>query len=108
MKYTREQIEIYFSQDYTPMKNSPSGLLMQKLLARHPGMDFESAREKAREMLAKAAGNVHYRTPRVLNAEQEARRAERFEKLAEARKDSQASRKIGEISSFQCSINDAK
>jgi hypothetical protein len=67
-------VEEYFEQPDTPQRNSPVGLLIVRLLAKNPGMNFEQARQEAHVLLSKAAGARMYRTPTVYSADEQAKR----------------------------------
>jgi hypothetical protein len=66
--------EEYFAQVDTPGKRSPVGVLMVKILAKNPGINFERARTEANGLLAKAAGRRVYRIPPVYRVEEQAER----------------------------------
>jgi hypothetical protein len=66
--------EEYFEQSDTPQRNSPVGLLIVRLLAKNPGMNFEQARQEAHVLLNKAARARVYRTPAVYSADEQAER----------------------------------
>jgi hypothetical protein len=64
------EMEQYFKTPGAPAKGSPVGELMQRIVAKNPGMSFDAAREEAKAMLYKAAGRFEYRIPRVMSPEQ--------------------------------------
>jgi hypothetical protein len=67
-------IEAYFDRPDTPAANSPVGVLMVKIVAKYP-IIFEDARQKAHELLDRAAKAKNYRTPQVYSeVELEARK----------------------------------
>jgi hypothetical protein len=73
----------YFEQPDTPAARSPVGVLMLRIIAKNPGIDFESARTEAHNLLWQAAGRKRYVVPAVLSpqekAESVARMRERFQ-----------------------------
>jgi hypothetical protein len=72
-----ETLEQYFARPDTPMGGSPVGVLMVKILAKNPGMDYEGAYIEARLLLSQAAGYKHWQMPTVLSpAEREAKMAQ--------------------------------
>ena len=76
----------YFKQSDTPMEHSPVGELLVKILKKFPGMSFQDARVKAKDLLSQAAGKRFYGSPVVLSevelAEQRLRLAKAFGKAA--------------------------
>ena len=83
-----ETLEQYFARPDTPMAGSPVGVLMVRILAKNPGMEYENARSKAHSLLALAAKSKRYRTPRVYSPEEEiaskARLAKAFRRVPAA------------------------
>ena len=57
-------LDEYFQMRDTPMKQSPVGLLMQRILEETPDLSFEDARRLAQTQLVKASGKRNY-TPRT-------------------------------------------
>lgn len=68
----------YFNQAHTPAPGSPVGTLMVKVLAKFPGMDFDTARAEANKLLDMAAGRKNYQTPKVLSDAEKAEQRERL------------------------------
>lgn len=62
----------YFARPDTPMPESPTALVMVKVLAKYPEMTFDDARVKANELLQVAAKRWRYVTPRVLSEQEKA------------------------------------
>jgi hypothetical protein len=69
-----QQIETYFAQADTPAAGSPVGTTMVKVLAKFPGITFEEAREKAKEILNLAARARNYVGPRVFSEQEQIER----------------------------------
>lgn len=65
----------YFQMQNTPSKESPVGLLMQRVLEESPDLSFEEARNLAQTQLVKASGKRIYR---VSTPGQDKERAESF------------------------------
>jgi hypothetical protein len=65
------QITEYFERRDTPQADSPVGRLMVRVLAKNPGMDFETAREESHKLLAKAGTRWKYTIPAVLSPEEQ-------------------------------------
>lgn len=65
-----ETQEQYFGRIGAPAANSPVGKVMVRLLAKNAGMDFETARAQAKQLLLVAAKRKGYTTPAVYSAEQ--------------------------------------
>jgi hypothetical protein len=84
----RMTVEEYFTRPDTPMAGSPVGVLMIRVVEKNPGIDFDSARVEAFDLLKQAAGRRHYRVPSVLSpterAESEAKIKERFKTIRRA------------------------
>lgn len=74
----------YFTLSDSPMKDSATGTLMQKIVKKFPGISFDDARAKANNLLETAASKRNYHMPAVLTDEEfeERRRRvrERFDK----------------------------
>jgi hypothetical protein len=68
----------YFARSDSPQLQSPVGTLMLKILEKYPGLGFDAARAKAKELLAVSAKGKVYRSPRVFSADELAERAERL------------------------------
>jgi hypothetical protein len=68
----------YFARTDTPMPQSPTALVMVKVLAKFPDMTFDDARTRANELLQVAAKRWKYSTPHVMSAEQQQQDKERF------------------------------
>jgi hypothetical protein len=60
----------YFDRPDAPARHSPVGILISKLVERHPDLSFEQARVRANALLDKAAGKRVYKFPRVPTEEQ--------------------------------------
>jgi hypothetical protein len=67
-------LETYFAQSDKPSKNSPVGVLMVRVLAKNPGMDFEQARQEAYSLLDRASRRRVYNVPAVYSVEEEVAR----------------------------------
>jgi hypothetical protein len=65
-------MEEYFDQSDTPGENSPTGVLMVRVLAKNPGMSFEQARREVYDLLRQAAGRKRYQVPAVLSPQERA------------------------------------
>jgi hypothetical protein len=65
-------IEEYFEQPDTPAAGSPVGILVVKIIAKNPGIDFEGARTEACNLLGQAAGRKRYQVPAVLSPQEKA------------------------------------
>jgi hypothetical protein len=68
-------IDQYFQVQDTPSKQSPVGLLMQRILEETPDLSFEDARKLAQTQLVKAGGRRVYR---VTTPAQDRQSAESF------------------------------
>jgi ribosomal protein S30 len=76
-----ETTEQYFARADTPMTGSPVGVVMVKVIEKHPGISFEDARRQAHDLLSKAAKSRRYQTPRVRSREEQAADAERLKNV---------------------------
>jgi hypothetical protein len=56
-----EALSVYFDLPSGPEPGSPLGVLIQRIVAESPGIDFDEARRLASEQLWKAAGRKNYR-----------------------------------------------
>jgi hypothetical protein len=70
----------YFEQPDTPARNSPIGLLMQRILVKNPGMDFAAARTEAHCLQQLAARRKTYQFPPILSPEEKRQRLEALER----------------------------
>jgi hypothetical protein len=81
-------LDEYFARTDTPMKGSPVGDLMVRVIEKNPGIDFEAARADAHDLLGQAAGRKNYRVSPVLSpgekAESEAKTKARFQSIRQA------------------------
>jgi hypothetical protein len=68
-------LDQYFEMQDTPSKQSPLGLLMQRILEETPDMGFEDARKLAQTQLVKASGRRAYK---VTTPAQDKESRERF------------------------------
>ncbi len=66
----------YFQQCDSPMEHSPIGHLMLRILAKFPEMPFEQVRQKAKELMATAAGRTNFQIPQVLTDAEQLAKAE--------------------------------
>jgi hypothetical protein len=78
-------LQEYFAVPENPMAGSPVGRLMVKIVDKYPGIDFEEARKKAKELLLLAAGQKRYRFPEVLSESELVAERERLKALKQAR-----------------------
>lgn len=64
-------LEEYFGLPDTPMKDSPSGRLIQSIVNDNPGIDFDIARQQAKQCLLNASKRKRYRimTPKQEEAQ---------------------------------------
>ena len=81
-------LDEYFARTDTPMKGSPVGDLMVRVIEKNPGISFEAARAEANNLLRQAAGRCHYRVSSVLSpsekVEAETRTKMRFNSVRNA------------------------
>ena len=71
-----DTLESYFERPDTPAAGSPVGEVMQRIVAKMPGVSFEDARTHANALLDKAAKAKVYRFPRVYTPEEQEKRRE--------------------------------
>lgn len=76
---SKETLAEYFSRPTSPAEHSPVGLLMAKILPKFPGISFDDARAKAKNLLIAATGKQRFLLPRVRSEQEEAKERARLE-----------------------------
>jgi hypothetical protein len=66
------EIETYLNRADAPATKSPLGVVLSRVIAKNPGIDFEDARAEAKRLLDRAAAKKNYSLPRVSSAEEHA------------------------------------
>jgi hypothetical protein len=63
----------YFSRPENPAQASPVAVLMLRILAKDPDVEYQEARSQAQRLLQKAAHKSVYRVPRVIGPDERAK-----------------------------------
>ena len=75
------ETETYLNRADPPATNGPLGVVLSRVVAKNPGIDFEDARAEARRLLDRAAAKKNYSLPRVLSAEERATKQARLKSV---------------------------
>ena len=81
LEVLKVETETYLNRADPPATNSPLGVVLSRVVAKNPGIDFEDARAEARRLLDRAAAKKNYSLPRVLSAEERATKQARLKSV---------------------------